>query len=244
MNNVIINADDFGLNGSVNKAIVESFEKGLINSTTLMANMPGFDEAVQLAHDNKLVDSIGAHLVLTEGSPLTREVRVLPHLFNKETNSQKLFIKKFFLLNKSEKDLIFKEYSKQIEKIKNSGIPITHLDTHHQIHDMWGIMQVLVHLLKTYNIPSMRILNNLDITEFYKITYRNMVNSYLKSRKINFTDYLGSQVDFSKALYKNPEFTKTKSVEIMVHPAYNAAGTLIDILLKKEYELSVINPVD
>ena len=43
----IINADDFGLSSSVNK-IVESFNNGLINSTTLMANMPGFEEAVEL----------------------------------------------------------------------------------------------------------------------------------------------------------------------------------------------------
>jgi chitin disaccharide deacetylase len=45
-NNVKINADDFGLNSSVNKAIIEAFDNNYINSTTLMANMPGFDEAV------------------------------------------------------------------------------------------------------------------------------------------------------------------------------------------------------
>ena len=53
-NKIIINADDFGLNSSVNKAIVESFNNGLINSTTLMANMPGFEEAVEMAHKSKI----------------------------------------------------------------------------------------------------------------------------------------------------------------------------------------------
>jgi chitin disaccharide deacetylase len=43
---ILINADDFALKSSVNNAIVELFNKRLINSTTLMTNMHGFDEAV------------------------------------------------------------------------------------------------------------------------------------------------------------------------------------------------------
>ena len=73
MKKLIINADDFGLNTSVNHAIIESFEKGLINSTTLMANMPGFEEAIELAHKNNIIDKIGIHLCLTEGEPITKK---------------------------------------------------------------------------------------------------------------------------------------------------------------------------
>lgn len=39
------------MNHSVNMAIVEAFHKGYITNTTIMVNMPGFDEAVQLSKD-------------------------------------------------------------------------------------------------------------------------------------------------------------------------------------------------
>ena len=45
---VIINADDFGASGIRNKAIVDSFSKGFISSTTIMANMLNFDGACEL----------------------------------------------------------------------------------------------------------------------------------------------------------------------------------------------------
>ena len=54
MTTIYINADDFGLGTSVNKAIVECFNSGIINSTTLMANMPGFDEAIELLRLDEL----------------------------------------------------------------------------------------------------------------------------------------------------------------------------------------------
>lgn len=42
---IIVNADDFGMSSQINHAIVEAFQKNLISSTTMMANMPAFDEA-------------------------------------------------------------------------------------------------------------------------------------------------------------------------------------------------------
>lgn len=85
---LFINADDFGLNASVNKAIVESFNSGLINSTTVMANMPGFEEAVNLIHEYKLDRNIGVHLVLTDGLPLTEEIKSMNLFFSKKISPQ------------------------------------------------------------------------------------------------------------------------------------------------------------
>ncbi len=67
---LIVNADDFGQSAVVNRAILDCFQKGLISSTTIMANMPGFDEAVELALAKGLQQNIGVHLNLTDGEPL------------------------------------------------------------------------------------------------------------------------------------------------------------------------------
>jgi len=241
MKNVIINADDFGARPSVNKAIIELFDTGVLNSTTIMANMPSFDEAIELAHKHKITNHIGAHLVLTEGRPLIKDIEPLRYLFNKSNISRNTLVKKLFLLNKEQKHLIFNEYNAQIKKIKKSGIHITHLDTHQHMHDMWGVLQIMVELLKVYQIPYVRILNNLDVTEYYKYAYRNFVNSYLKSKKINYTNYFGSQEDFSVALKKDPNIFYKKTVEVMVHPDYNLNGELIDIFPGKEYNFDFIS---
>ena len=66
--NIIVNADDYAGSSTINKAIIELFNNGIVNSTSIMANMPAFDEAVELAHKYKITDKIGVHLVLTEGS--------------------------------------------------------------------------------------------------------------------------------------------------------------------------------
>jgi len=153
MGNITINADDLGMKSSVNKAIVESFSRGFINSATLMANMAGFEEAVTLIHDHKLDGKIGVHLVLTEGLPITDEIKSMNLLFNKKNIPSNLRMRKLFFLNKKDQILIYKEYSAQIERVMKNGIQITHLDTHHQIHDMWAILQIMIELLKTYNIP-------------------------------------------------------------------------------------------
>jgi hypothetical protein len=235
---IIINADDFGLKSSVNRAILESFDKGLINSTTLMANMPGFDEAVEFIHNRKLDKRVGVHLVLTDGLPLTQEIKSMNLFFNKAIPSP-LRIKKLFYLNRHEQFIIFNEYSRQIEKVRRNGISITHLDTHQQIQDMWAIMHIMLELLKTYKIPSMRILNNLYKSNYYyKNAFRNLVNYYLKARRVNFTDFLGNQLDFLSMLERNPAFlnNKNKRIEIMVHPDLKENGLLIDRIGDKEYD--------
>lgn len=240
MNNIIVNADDFGARPSVNRAVVELFHQGIINSATLMANMPGFEEAVELAQKNRLTDKIGVHLVLTEGLPLTEGIKSIPYLFNRKEFSRNVLVKKLFFLSKNTRRLIFDEYSRQIEKVKKGGIKITHLDTHQHMHEMWGVMQILIELAKVHNIPCIRILNNLNITACHKYAYRNIMNRNLRSKKLNYTDYFGSRVDFLSALEKDPGLTKRKTVEIMVHPDYTAGGKLIDLFPEAEYDFDFL----
>lgn len=225
--NYIVNADDFGLKSSVNKAIINSFESGKINSTSLMTNMPGFEEAVNLAHESKIIDKIGVHLVITDGKSLTDEINQLNFVFDGNMNTASRLCN-LLVIKKLKQELFFKEYSAQIEKVINNGIKITHLDTHHQIHDMWGIVQVIIRLLDKYEIPSMRILNNLEPSKFYKNFYRNHLNKYLFRKKINFSDFMGNFQDYQLYAPKYPNFFDGKSVEIMVHPDIDETGKLVD----------------
>ena len=226
--NFFLNADDFGLSSSVNKAIIELFDRKILASTTIMANMPGFQEAIELAHLNKITEKVGAHLVLTEGKPLTSKIKNIQFLFHGKEPFKKPFKNSLFILKKNTKESIYKELEAQIKKIKSHGIKISHLDTHHHIHEIYGITQILLQLKKEYNIPSIRILNNLNQnTRKYKLIYRNIINSYLKRDNANHSDLFGSQSDFLSFL-SNKSIIKSKKIEIMVHPDYDTEGNLID----------------
>ena len=50
MPRAIITADDFGVSSVVNRAIEDCLRKGLCSHASLMANMPGFEEACELSH--------------------------------------------------------------------------------------------------------------------------------------------------------------------------------------------------
>ncbi|KAA9039292.1 ChbG/HpnK family deacetylase [Ginsengibacter hankyongi] len=240
MRKVFINADDFGVNASVNKAIVELLNKGVINSTTLMANMPGFSEAVKLAHQHKLIDKIGVHLVLTEGPPLTPEIKSVSFLFNGKDKYRK-FRYRLFLFRKRYRKLIYNEFAAQIEMLQKNNIPITHIDTHHHIHEVFTITKIILELKEKYNIPSIRILNNLEKpTKFYKRIYRHLVNYYIKNKKANYSELFGNRSDFIEILNNNPSIIGEKSIEVMVHPDYNYEGEIIDKVGLNKFDFSYL----
>lgn len=241
MEALIVNADDLGLKSSVNQAIVDSFDRGFVNSATLMANMPGFEQAIDLIHERKLERKIGVHLVLTEGHPLTDGLRTLAFLFDDKAELKPPPLKKLFLLNKEEKQLIFKEYAAQIMKVRKNGVSISHLDTHHQIHDVWPILQIILALLKEYQIPKIRILNNLRTSsQLHKNTYRHALNYYLRYKKANFTDFMGSRKDFLAVVNKRVDRIAGKKIEVMVHPDYDKDGRLVDRFAHKAYDIDFI----
>jgi len=235
---IVINADDFGLNPSVNSAIIESFDKGLINSATLMANMPGFDEAVALSQKHNIQNKIGIHLTLTEGVPLTSNIQYSDIFCDLNKVDIRKYKRSHFFLAKQKQDLVFKEFSAQIEKVRNAGIQITHIDTHQHIHEIWAITRIIMTSLRRYDIPSMRILNNLNrSTNYYKSLYRWQINNYIRIKNANHSDFFGDQLEVISQLKIAPKFCNGKKLEIMVHPDYNESGIIIDKVKNKEYNL-------
>ena len=70
MRQLIVNADDFGLTEQVSRGIVDAHRKGIVTSTTLMANGGAFDAAVAMGRREYQL-AIGVHLNLTQGVPVS-----------------------------------------------------------------------------------------------------------------------------------------------------------------------------
>ena len=67
---LIINADDFGISRGVNIGIIEAAEAEVVTSASMIVNLPGFVDALDLAQLCPAL-SLGLHLNLTAGRPLT-----------------------------------------------------------------------------------------------------------------------------------------------------------------------------
>jgi hypothetical protein len=242
MKNIIINADDFGLKPSVNLAIIELFKNNLINSTTLMANMPSFEDAVEFAHNNHITDKIGIHLHLDEGYLLIPKTKTIAAQKKVNRSILKIERKNLFFLSTHEKNSIYKEFSSQIERVKRSGINITHIDTHHHMHEIFPVTLIVLSLLKEYRIPTMRILNNLNSSsKLYKRIYRRSVNKYIELKRANLSDYFGNQLQAISKLEIDKSLIKYKKLEIMVHPEYNNNGIIVDIFNNHEYSFDFLD---
>ena len=157
MTKIIIHADDFGLSKKVSEGILCAHKEGILTSTSIMAGGQAFEHAVNLI---KGVDSldVGVHLTVIEERPLlsplyipslvTPEGRFYPHA--------KYFLKKY-LMGRISLEEVRLEFTKQIEKVLDNGIKISHIDSHQHIHILPGIFQITVSLAKKYGIRSIRI---------------------------------------------------------------------------------------
>ena len=218
MKKLIINADDFGYSRGVNYAIVDAHRHGVLTSTTLMPAMPGFDHAVELAHETPTL-GIGVHLTLTCGRPLLDGHKTLVL----EDGS---FPRKGYYEDPEtviSVDEVRREWTAQIEKVLQAGIEPTHLDSHHHIHTFKGLSGLFVELAQAYGLP---VRNSAPIEPAVDLADRAHPGCLI--------DPIGpSGVDFSMPLdaYRagmlegttrqlKEAFERFDCVELMAHPAY------------------------
>ena len=69
MNRRIINADDFGMDEGVERAIVELHQAGIVSSTSCMTNMPAWPQAAAYLRQHPELGA-GVHLVMNAGRPV------------------------------------------------------------------------------------------------------------------------------------------------------------------------------
>lgn len=156
---IIINADDCGISSVVNEHIEKAILQGKITSTTVMANMEGFEGAVALNKRYKEQISFGWHINLTQGSPLLYSQLLLDKGFYVETdNGIEMNGKKFLhkWLPSAEKDEIRKELMAQYQKLRDNGIMPSHIDSHHHVHTSIWAVTVIPDIIRKTGIKSMR----------------------------------------------------------------------------------------
>ena len=68
MRRLIVNADDLGYTGGINRGILEAHERGIVTSASLMVDRPGAADGAAVAHATPTL-SVGLHAVLDRVEP-------------------------------------------------------------------------------------------------------------------------------------------------------------------------------
>src|ERR1039458_10268261 len=158
---LIINADDFGLTAGVNRSIIESHNQGVLSSATLMANGGSFDDAVQKARSVPKL-SVGCHVVLVDGSPVSAPNTVDTLLAIRSSQPEKFYSRLSAFTARAmfggfDRDQLVAEVTAQIKTIQAAGIEVTHLDTHKHAHIF---PEILAALLRAARICGVRAVRN------------------------------------------------------------------------------------
>lgn len=160
MRQLIVNADDFGLTSGVNRGIVEAHCQGIISSTTLMANSVAFDEAVEAARSLPKL-SVGCHVVLTDGAPVSPPGAVDTLLAIRSNEPEKFFASLSAFAARAtlggfDREQLVAEITAQIRKIQATGLEVTHLDSHKHTHIFPEILNAMLRAARICGVRAIR----------------------------------------------------------------------------------------
>lgn len=212
----VINADDLGLSPQVNDAVFELMAGDRITSATILANGPALTDALarlpQFPHC-----SFGLHLNATSFTPLSRDPGLAPLL---RADGQFTNVVRSVRVNRRLASALAREFSCQIERLREAGVTPSHFDSHHHIHTAPALFLILKRLQLRYGIRRVRITRNLFPRHHAvpaqhrakKAIWNFMLRTVVATRT---TDVFG---DLDSFVDQAPLLRRAGTAEIMVHP--------------------------
>lgn len=241
MKKLIVNADDFGLSRAVTDAIIDCHLNGIVTSTTIMVNTPAFEYSVLKAKELAEL-GIGLHINLTQGKPVSDVNDVFSLLNDKGeflNNAEQR--KNLMFFNPIKYKQLKKEISMQFQKAVDSGIRLTHFDSHHHITGLPSSSLAAIYAAKLFNVNKARITS----IKLWNVSNNTMIFNQIKTFPKEFVHKFNKNVliingfktpDFkilpSRVLPLDNDFNKQfiqalsvipdgKTVEIALHPGYD-----------------------
>jgi predicted glycoside hydrolase/deacetylase ChbG (UPF0249 family) len=227
---LIITADDFGIAGDVNLAILEALDRGHATHASVMANMPAFDDACARACEYGLAKRIGVHLVLTQGEPLTGAMRSCKRFCDGQGHFRYWrSADRALRLSRTERVRAVNELRAQILRCRSRGLPVAHLDSHHHVHNKLGIAGIVIDLARELNVPRVRLAHNSGrrIGLANRI-YKSWVNARLRRAGLAGTRWFAGVTDYLVLKESGVSLARLRSFEVNVHPGVRD-GLVIDL---------------
>lgn len=254
---IIINADDFGISRGVNDAIHQLVDHGMLNSTSVMTNMPYYEDIKQL--QNRL--GVGIHFNLTTGIPVVK-----PKLIPSLVRSNGEFIDLKLLMQKMKRGTLVPyevecELDAQVRRLLVMGIRPDHVDSHESLIKYLFFRKIIMRIAKKYEISGVRTYQRREF-EFSRLMSprKSLISLYLwyqryvwKRNGFRVADMYDSLIkknlDTREASEKLKHIFQSLSegvIEIGVHPGYVNGNTLSlgEYVQEREAELQALMNTD
>jgi hopanoid biosynthesis associated protein HpnK len=153
---LIVNGDDFGLTPGVNAGIVHAHTRGLLTSASMFPNAPSTEDAVSIARAMPSL-GVGCHLTLVDGVPLLAPSRVptlAPGGVFRPTWGKFIVAAAAGRIALAE---VERELEAQIDRLRSTGIALTHLDSHKHVHAYPPIFRIVARLARRFRLSTIRI---------------------------------------------------------------------------------------
>jgi len=217
----ILTADDFGMTEGCNAGIIKAMKEGIVTSTSIMMNMPKIDHGIALARQHK-IQAMGVHINISQGPSLLPREEV-----SSLVNENGRFILEVRdgnfkgvneITQKFSAKEIEKEAREQIERFREFGIKLSHLDTHHSIHMRREFRHIFIKLANEYKVPLRKI--NYGKTSLKRRIFEKFIRRDIYRSADQFTTHFFEE-GVSMDVLKNMILEAPPGVtEIMCHPGF------------------------
>lgn len=218
---LIINADDLGASALINNSIEACVQSGTVTSVSLLANGPVCDDAVAMIRKYPQC-SVGVHLNAMEYRPLTNPDRLRPILT--ETGEFAGNLAQTPLTGPLREALV-REWCIQIERVREAGVTVSHLDSHYHMHTVPSLFPVLREVVRTSSVKRVRLSKNLYSKAQPPASKSLLLKKRLWNSALRFvidahtTDAFTEFSTFLEIGRLQPPDVKT--LEVMVHPGHH-----------------------
>jgi hopanoid biosynthesis associated protein HpnK len=130
---LVVVSDDFGRSSSVNRAVAEAHDRGIVTAASIMTRGKGFEEAVLLARRRSAL-SVGLHVTLCNGKAVLPPDEIPDlvdgggHFLKSPSQAWVRYFRPALLPQ------IEREVAAQFELLLHTGLRPTHVDGHHHLH--------------------------------------------------------------------------------------------------------------
>jgi len=157
MRRLIVNADDLGADEGRNAGIAEAVSVGSVTSVSILANGPALEDALaRLRPFFGARVSAGVHLNVSEGRPLSRDLRLLAGssgLFRGKGETHRLLEAD----DPAVAEEVLREFEAQVSALVAAGVPISHVDGHQHVHLFPGAARAAAAVARGRGIAWVRI---------------------------------------------------------------------------------------
>jgi chitin disaccharide deacetylase len=154
---LIVNADDFGLSESVNAAVLEAYDHGILTSCSLMVGEAAAPAAVQAARERPGL-AVGLHLTTVCGQAVLPP-SAIPRLVDAagRLSNNPVWAGVRYTLDGATRAQLEQELRAQFERFHDFGLPLSHVDGHRHLHMHPFIFDRLVELAQDFGCRRIRL---------------------------------------------------------------------------------------